>query len=75
MAQYKLGEAKARFSELVNRALAGEEVVVARGDKPVVRLEPVAARKQRRVPGSARGLVRLASDFEETPADFAGYLE
>jgi prevent-host-death family protein len=39
----KMHQAKTRLSELVERALAGEEVVIARDDKPMVRLVPVAA--------------------------------
>ncbi len=75
MAQYNLGEAKAKFSELVNKALAGEEVVVARDNKPLIRLEPVEKRRNRRTPGSARGKIRIAEDFDQTPADFKEYLE
>ena len=39
----KIAEAKARLSELVQRAEAGERVVIARGSKAVVELRPVAA--------------------------------
>jgi prevent-host-death family protein len=41
--QINIAEAKARLSELVARAEAGEEVVIARGGKPVVALTPRAA--------------------------------
>ena len=34
----KIGEAKARFSELVAKAEAGEEIIIARGHEPVARL-------------------------------------
>ena len=34
----KIGEAKARFSELVAKAEAGEEIIIARGGEPVARL-------------------------------------
>lgn len=37
----KMHQAKTRLSELVERALAGEEVILARDDLPVVRLVPV----------------------------------
>lgn len=36
-------QAKTRLSELVERALGGEEVIIARDDRPVVRLVPVSA--------------------------------
>jgi antitoxin (DNA-binding transcriptional repressor) of toxin-antitoxin stability system len=34
----KIGKAKARFSELVAKAEAGEEIIIARGHEPVARL-------------------------------------
>ncbi len=70
-----VAQAKARFSELVRRALAGEEVLIARDNKPVLRLVPLEPRRRApRIAGSARGRVRLASDFDATPPDFAEYL-
>lgn len=38
---FKIAEAKAHFSELIARAEAGEEVIIARGDRPVARLAPL----------------------------------
>ena len=49
-------EAKSDLSRLVGQALAGEEVIIARAGTPVVRLTPL---RQARVPGSAKGLVRI----------------
>jgi prevent-host-death family protein len=39
--QVNIHEAKTQLSRLIEAALRGEEVVIARGNKPVVRLEPV----------------------------------
>jgi prevent-host-death family protein len=39
---YNIAEAKAHFSELVKRALLGEKIVIARNNKPLLRLMPVA---------------------------------
>ena len=44
-----LYEAKTQLSKLVSRALAGEEVVICRAGKPLVRLVPVEAAKPRRI--------------------------
>ncbi|MEW6293630.1 MAG: type II toxin-antitoxin system prevent-host-death family antitoxin [Pseudomonadota bacterium] len=41
MHQYNLYEAKTRLSQLVQAALDGEEVLIARAGKPAVRLVPV----------------------------------
>ncbi len=75
MAQYNVGEAKAKFSELLNKALAGEEVVIARDNRPLVRIEPMGVSGGKRNPGSAKGRVRVAPDFDETPADFTDYVK
>jgi prevent-host-death family protein len=68
-----IAEAKARFSELVRKAMAGEEVVIARDNKPVLKLVALAPSRRTRVPGSARGQVRVAPDFDRTPDHFEDY--
>ena len=70
MAQFNISEAKARFSELVEKALAGDEVVVARDNKPLLKLVPLGDGGRPRQPGSARGQVRMAEDFDEPIRDF-----
>jgi prevent-host-death family protein len=69
--QYNIADAKARLSSVVREALAGDDVVIARDNKPLVRVVPLAA--GRRVPGSARGQVALAVDFDAPLDDFAAY--
>lgn len=72
MATFKIAQAKSRFSELVDRALAGDEVIVARGNTPLLKLVPLAA-AGRRKPGSAKGQVRMSADFDAPLPDFADY--
>src|SRR5690348_8408656 len=52
--QINIAEAKAKLSELLDRALAGEEVVIARAGKPLARLVPVETRQPRKK-GAWRG--------------------
>ncbi len=73
MPKYNIAEFKPHLSSLVNRALAGEEVIVARDNRPLLKLEPIEAARARRQPGSARDVVKLASDFDTTPEDFSDY--
>ncbi|HSI58361.1 MAG TPA: type II toxin-antitoxin system prevent-host-death family antitoxin [Ideonella sp.] len=75
MAQYNIAQAKAQFSELVQRALAGEEVVIARDNRPLLRLSPLAsAGRGARQPGSAKGLIKsMAADFDAPLDDFADH--
>jgi len=44
----KIGEAKARFSELVAKAEAGEDIIIARGHEPVAKLSSLADPARRR---------------------------
>jgi prevent-host-death family protein len=68
---YNVAEAKAHFSTLVRKALQGEEVVIARDNKPLVRLVPVGVRGRK--PGSAAGRVTMAADFDAPLDDFSDY--
>jgi prevent-host-death family protein len=70
-----IAEAKAHLSALVQKALTGEEVVIARDNKPLVKLVPLEPVAERRRPGSAKGqIVFIADDFDQTPDDFKDYL-
>ncbi|MBF0500696.1 MAG: type II toxin-antitoxin system Phd/YefM family antitoxin [Candidatus Riflebacteria bacterium] len=71
MKQYNIAEAKSHFSELVKLALLGEEIVIARDNKPLLRLLPVNKIIRKRRPGSAKGqILSIAPDFDALPADF-----
>lgn len=56
--------AKTNLSKLVARAEAGEEIVIARGSKPVAKLVPLAP-KPKRVFGSMRGQFAVGPEFFE----------
>jgi prevent-host-death family protein len=62
--------AKTQLSRLVERAEGGEEVVIARGKTPVVRLIPVHATAPRRKFGAMRGRATVTrAFFEPLPPD------
>jgi prevent-host-death family protein len=52
--QFNIVEAKAKLSELLDRALAGEEIVIARAGEPLARLTPVKTKRPRK-PGAWKG--------------------
>jgi prevent-host-death family protein len=56
--------AKTHLSRLIARAEAGEEIVIARGRKPVVKLVPIAP-KPKRVPGRWKGQFTIPPEFYE----------
>lgn len=64
-ATYNLYDAKTRLSELVDRASAGEEIVIAKNGRPLARLVPIPAEKPSRTPGGWEGMVWIAEDFDE----------
>jgi len=62
--------AKTHLSRLIERAEAGEEVVIARGKTPVVRLTPVNATPPRRKFDAMRGRATVThAFFEPLPAE------
>lgn len=63
-------EAEAHLSQLLDRAAAGEEIVITRAGRPAVRLVAVAGtpRRKRREPGAWRGQVSASADFDDLPA-------
>lgn len=63
--QVNVHEAKTHFSRLLARVKEGEEIIIAKAGAPVARLVPVAERPARRVPGSAKGKVTIAPDFDD----------
>ena len=72
--QYNIADAKARLPQLVRETLAGTEVIIAKDNKPVVKLVPVSA-AGRRKPGSGKGLVLyMAPDFDAPLGDFEDYM-
>lgn len=73
MAQVGMHEAKTKLSQLVERAEAGEEIIIARRGTPVARLVPVTkqASSMSAIRGVWRGKVHIADDFDELPDDIA----
>ena len=55
MAKFNVADAKSRFSELIQKAMMGEEVIIAKDNKPVVKLVPIVKSGKARIPGSAKG--------------------
>ena len=66
-------EAKTNLSRLIKAAGKGEEIIIARGKDPVVRLVPLPARKGRRKLGILKGKLVVGPEFFEPlpPEEFA----
>ena len=57
--------AKTNLSRLLERAEAGEEIVIGRAGKPIARLVPYVTERPRRIFGRMRGEVRILPGFDE----------
>lgn len=60
-------EAKTHLSRLVERAAAGEDIVIGRAGKPVARLVAFSETRAPRRPGAMAGRIVIADDFDDTP--------
>ena len=63
---HSIHDAKTHLSRLVERACAGEEIVIARGKTPVVKLAPTGSDVPRRQFGAMKGRARVTRAFFET---------
>jgi prevent-host-death family protein len=75
MTSVPIHKAKAGLSKLVARACAGEDVVIARGKRPLVRLVPVDRPIPERKFGALRGKLTVDETFFEPlpEAELAGW--
>lgn len=62
-------EAKTQLSALVKSVLAGEEVIIARANKPLVKLVPIEPPPREKRLGWARGKIWMAPDFNDPLPD------
>jgi prevent-host-death family protein len=65
METVNLYEAKTQLSRLVERAAAGEEIVIAKAGKPKAKLVPIREEAKRREPKDLLGITFIADDFDE----------
>lgn len=63
-AVYNLYDAKTSLSQLVDRAAAGEEIVIAKAGKPLARLVAISVGAVPRRPGAWKGRVWIGEDFD-----------
>jgi len=57
-------EAKTNFSKLINRALNGEEIIIAKDGTPLITLTPYTHEMSKRKGGQFKGIMHIADDFD-----------
>jgi prevent-host-death family protein len=63
---HNIHEAKTHLSRLVDRAAAGEEIIIGRAGKPIAKLVAYKPPVERRQLGQWTSLTWIAPDFDET---------
>jgi prevent-host-death family protein len=66
-----ISAAKAQLSALVEKVLAGQEIIIGKAGKPVAKLVQYKNRVTDRQPGALKGKIKIASDFDELPSEIA----
>jgi len=61
-------QAKTHLSRLIEDVVSGNEVLIARGGRPVARLVPLRRDETPRRPGMLKGKLRISDDFDLTQA-------
>jgi prevent-host-death family protein len=60
---YTVHQAKTNLSQLIRKAENGEDVVIARGKKPVAKIVALKSRSKKRVPGRLKGKIHIHPSF------------
>ena len=72
MTQVTIREAKTCLSKLIQRVLAGEEIIIAKGKQPLVKLIALPeVRPQRRLGMYPDAIIHMADDFDAPLTEFA----
>ncbi len=68
-------KAKTQLSKLIEKACKGEEIIIARGKKPVVRLVAIEDKRGNRKPGALKGKIKIGPEFFEPlpPEELEGW--
>ena len=64
MATMNIHDAKTHFSKLINRVLEGEEMIIAKGGKRIVKMVPFEEQASVRKGGQFKGLIEIADNFD-----------
>jgi prevent-host-death family protein len=74
MEQFNIHEAKTQLSKLIKKVSNGEEIIIAKGNKPVAKLIHFSQNKKVRKIGSAKGKIKIKEDFNAPVEDFKEYM-
>lgn len=70
MTTVNIHEAKTQLSKLIQRVMNGEQIIIAKGGKPVAILSSIETAPAERVPGIDAGRVIIHDDFDAPLPEF-----
>jgi prevent-host-death family protein len=73
MPQFNISTAKSHLSELIQEAMLGHDVVIARDNQPLVKLIAYHPTNVQRKLGTAKGMITISDDFDAPLEDFKDY--
>ncbi len=62
-------DAKTNFSKYIHQVLEGEDIIIAKGGKPVARLIPYVSATEKRHGGQFKGMITIGDDFDAALPD------
>jgi antitoxin (DNA-binding transcriptional repressor) of toxin-antitoxin stability system len=68
-------KAKSTLSSLIERALKGEKIVIAKNGEPLVSINRIPKKRKQRVGGKFKGKIWIAPDFDQLPPEFDEYVK
>lgn len=74
MSQVNIHEAKTHLSQLLRKVVAGEEIIIAKGNKPIAKLVQITTSRKKRKLGSAKGQIEISIDFDEPLDELKEYM-
>ena len=66
-----ISEAKATLSALIEKVMAGQEVIIGKAGKPVAKIVRYERSEKPRQPGALQGKIKISDDFDDLPKDIA----
>lgn len=73
MLQVNIHEAKTNLSKLIQKVINGEDVVIAKGNNPLVKITLINEVQPERKLGSAKNKIKISEDFDNPIDDFEDY--
>ena len=74
MQNIDINQAKKRLSELVDKTISGDEIIITKAGQPIAKLIGIPKRDKKRQFGTAKGLIKISDDFDKPLEDLQEYM-